>query len=105
MHKLSAFSKTSNSVYIFSNDKGSFLDLEEVSRRFARTCKILNIKVTLKSLRHTHATLLSTSNEVPLKAIQLRLGHGSATFTTDTYIQKEDTLESKVANINFIKSI
>ncbi|MEI2810981.1 MAG: tyrosine-type recombinase/integrase [Nocardioides sp.] len=52
-------------------------------------------RVTLKSLRHTHATLLLELGEHP-KVVQERLGHSTITTTMNIYSHVTPTMQSAI---------
>lgn len=53
--------------------------------------------MTLKGLRHTHATLLLTAGEHP-KVVQERLGHTTITTTMDVYSHVTPTMQRSAAD-------
>jgi len=53
--------------------------------------------VTLKGLRHTHATLLLELGEHP-KAVQERLGHSTITTTMNIYSHVTPTMQKAAVN-------
>lgn len=58
---------------------------EYVSRRFGEIVTAANLpRITVKQLRHSHATALLAAGESP-KVVQERLGHASITTTLDIY--------------------
>ena len=77
-------------AYVFANDRGEIRAPNEISRRWSyRVSKAQELledlpRVTLKGLRHTHATLLLEMGEHP-KIVQERLGHSTITTTMNTY--------------------
>lgn len=82
---------------VFSNEDGSPINIDYLSREFGRLVKKLDIPyVRFHDLRHTHATLLLQQGEHP-KIISERLGHSTISITMDIYshvmpnMQKEAT--------------
>jgi integrase len=70
---------------IFTREDGTDLHPERVSERFDRLVKAGGLpRLTLHSLRHTHATLALQAGIHP-KVVQERLGHSSVAFTLDRY--------------------
>jgi len=58
----------------------------------------LQIKFSMHSLRHTHATLL-LENGANIKDIQKRLGHSKLATTMDTYSHVTDKMKNNTVNI------
>ena len=85
-------------AYVFSNDAGEIRSPNEVSRRWSRRVTRAQIdleelpRVTLKGLRHTHATLLLELGEHP-KVVQERLGHSTITTTMNIYSHVTPTMQ------------
>ena len=77
-------------AYVFGNDSGEIRSPNEVGRRWTyRVAKAQDAikdlpRVTLKGLRHTHATLLLEMGEHP-KVVQERLGHSTIATTMNIY--------------------
>ncbi|TCP61247.1 site-specific integrase [Baia soyae] len=70
---------------VFSNEDGTPINVDYVSREFGRSVKKLDIPyVRFHDLRHTHATLLLQQGEHP-KIISERLGHSTISITMDIY--------------------
>jgi len=91
LDKEQAAEKLRNSNYqdydlVFANDKGTPLDLHNVTRRhFKPLLRDAGLPdINLYALRHTCATLLLMAGENP-KVVSERLGHSSVTMTLDTY--------------------
>lgn len=84
--------------YVFGNDAGEIRSPNEVSRRWSRRVKREQTdldelpRVTLKGLRHTHATLLLELGEHP-KVVQERLGHSTITTTMNIYSHVTPTVQ------------
>lgn len=53
--------------------------------------------ITLRNLRHSHATILLTSG-VDIKTIAERLGHSNARITMNVYLQHVDELDKQASN-------
>ena len=83
---------------MFSNDTAEIRSPNEVSRRWSRRVTRAQIdleelpRVTLKGLRHTHATLLLELGEHP-KVVQERLGHSTITTTMNIYSHVTPTMQ------------
>lgn len=85
-------------AYVFGNNAGEIRSPNEVSRRW--TSRVLRAqaepdelpRVTLKGLRHTHATLLLELGEHP-KVVQERLGHSTITTTMNIYSHVTPTMQ------------
>jgi integrase len=85
------------------NDAGAIRSPNEVGRRWtfrverARAAIDGLPRVTLKGLRHTHATLLLELGEHP-KVVQERLGHSTITTTMNIYSHVTPTMQKGAAN-------
>ena len=85
-------------AYVFGNDEGEIRVPDAVTDRWSRrltwaTAKIDGLtRVTLKGLRHTHATLLLELGEHP-KVVQERLGHSTITTTMNIYSHVTPTMQ------------
>lgn len=77
-------------AYIFGNHQGELRSPNEVGRRWHRRVQAAQKTmpdlptVTLKGLRHTHATLLLQAGVQP-KVVQERLGHSTIAITMNIY--------------------
>ncbi len=84
--------------YVFSDDQGAIRVPDAVTSRWTRRldwvcAKIEGLpRVTLKGLRHTHATLLLELGEHP-KDVQERLGHSTITTTMNIYSHVTPTMQ------------
>jgi integrase len=85
-------------AYVFGNDDGEIRTPDAITDRWSRrlTWAIAKIdgltRVTLKGLRHTHATLLLELGEHP-KVVQERLGHSTITTTMNIYSHVTPTMQ------------
>lgn len=87
-------------AYVFGNADGEMRSPNEVSRRWvtrvARAREALGDhaprRITLKGLRHTHATLLLELGVHP-KVVQERLGHSQISTTMNIYSHVTPTME------------
>ncbi|MFT3945172.1 MAG: tyrosine-type recombinase/integrase [Ancrocorticia sp.] len=76
--------------YVFGDDEGKLRSLDAMTSRWDRRLNwITKIhealpRVTIKGLRHTHATLLLELGEHP-KVVHERLGHSTITTTMNIY--------------------
>ena len=85
-----SFEHAKAGAYIFGNPAGGLRSPNEVGRRWRR--RVLAAQqvmpdlptVTLKGLRHTHATLLLQAGVQP-KVVQERLGHSTIAITMNIY--------------------
>ena len=90
-------------AYIFGNDAGAIRSPNEVSRRWTNRVERAQgeiddlPRITLKGLRHTHATLLLELGEHP-KVVQERLGHSTITTTMNIYSHVSPTMQKAAAN-------
>ncbi|HWB90163.1 MAG TPA: tyrosine-type recombinase/integrase, partial [Acidimicrobiia bacterium] len=79
--------------WLFTNEIGDPLLPEYVGKRFARLCDDLDLpKITLRQLRHGHATALLAAGTHP-KVVQERLGHSSIKVTMDIYASVLPTMQ------------
>ena len=91
-----------NKAFVFSTPKGELRDPNDITARWTRTVLKAQIdlpnlpRLTLKGLRHTHATLLMEAGTNP-KVVQERLGHSSITTTMNTYSHVTATLQQAAA--------
>lgn len=84
---------------VFRTDEGTPLDSTNLLRRHLRPilkAADLDPRMTLYSMRHTHATLLLAAGVNP-KVVADRLGHASVQLTLDVYSHVVPTLEHDVA--------
>lgn len=86
--------------FIFSTINGDLRGPNDVSARWRRLVvkarkAITELpKITIKGLRHTHATLLLQSGVNP-KVVQERLGHSNIAVTMDTYSHVTPTIQAE----------
>ena len=87
-------------AYVFGDDDGKLRSPDAMTSRWDRRLKwASNVKkfehlprVTLKGLRHTHATILMELG-VPPKVVQERLGHSTITTTMNIYSHVTPTMQ------------
>ncbi len=85
-------------AYVFGNDAGALRSPNEVGRRWTYRVERAQAvvdglpRITLKGLRHTHATLLLELGEHP-KVVQERLGHSTITTTMNIYSHVTPTMQ------------
>jgi integrase len=85
-------------AYVFPDDEGKLRSPDAMTSRWDRRLKWATAKfgtlhrVTLKGLRHTHATLLLELGEHP-KVVQERLGHSTITTTMNIYSHVTPTMQ------------
>jgi integrase len=83
--RLAAGTDYSVNDLVFFQADGSPIHPQVASDRFARIVERAGLpRISLKGLRHTHATLALKAG-VPVKVVSERLGHASTSFTMDTY--------------------
>ena len=71
--------------YVFTNGVGDPVDPGIATKAFTRIVRQTGLpKMTLRDMRHAHATLLLLDN-VHLKVVSERLGHSTVTVTADIY--------------------
>jgi len=82
---------------VFTQENGSALDPESVSRYFRQAVKLsLLPPIRLHDLRHTHATLALQAGIHP-KVVSERLGHATISITLDTYSHAIPALQEEAA--------
>lgn len=85
-------------AYVFADDDGKLRSPDAMTSRWDRRLKWAMAKfdilhrVTLKGLRHTHATLLLEMGVHP-KVVQERLGHSTITTTMNIYSHVTPTMQ------------
>lgn len=85
-------------AYMFGNNEGELRSPNEISRRWSyRVAKFIEThpdapRITLKDLRHTHATVLLELSEHP-KVVQERLGHSTISTTMNIYSHVTPTMQ------------
>lgn len=90
-------------AYVFGDDEGRLRSPDAMTSRWDRRMKwIATIhktlpRVTIKGLRHTHATLLLELGEHP-KVVQERLGHSTITTTMNIYSHVTPTMQKAAAD-------
>jgi integrase len=90
-------------AFVFGNLDGSVRNPGDVGERFTRTVKkaqqvIPNLPdLTIKGLRHTHATLMLESG-IHAKVVQERLGHSNITTTLNIYSHVTPTMQEDAMN-------
>jgi integrase len=83
---------------VFTNEDGSMLNPEMVSRRFNALAERSPLpRIRFHDLRHTSASL-ALSADVAMKVVSARLGHSSSSFTADTYTHVVPTVARDAAN-------
>lgn len=90
-------------AYVFGNLNGDLRAPNEISRRWvyrvgaAQTAGVELPRLTLKGLRHTHATLLLEAG-TPAKVVQERLGHADIATTMNIYSHVTPTMQRSAAD-------
>lgn len=93
-----AFELARADAYVFGDDEGRLRSPDAMTSRWSRRLSWIAEehpdihRVTLKGLRHTHATLLLEMGEHP-KVVQERLGHVNIGITMDTYSHVTPTMQ------------
>lgn len=89
-------------AYVFGDDDGKLRSPDAMTSRWDRRLKKITAidstmtRVTIKGLRHTHATLLLELGEHP-KVVQERLGHSTITTTMNIYSHVTPTMQKAAA--------
>ena len=79
----------------FFDLEGDYIKYYAINKYFRENClKHLDRKLTLHSLRHTHASLMFEKG-MSLEAISDRLGHASSSITKDVYLHTTNKLKEK----------
>src|SRR5664280_1821571 len=82
---------------VFTQENGSALDPESVTRYFRRAVKKSMLpSIRLHDLRHTHATLALQAGIHP-KVVSERLGHATVSITLDTYSHAIPAMQEEAA--------
>ena len=93
-----SFELAKAAAYVFGDDAGKLRSPDAMTSRWDRRLKWATAKfdslhrVTIKGLRHTHATLLLELGEHP-KVVQERLGHSTITTTMNIYSHVTPTMQ------------
>ncbi len=75
-----------NTGYVFTQQNGRKIDSDKITRDFTRIVRQNDLpKITLKDLRHAHATLLLVAGVHP-KVVSERLGHSNISMHYDGYL-------------------
>lgn len=84
--------------YVFGNLDGSVRNPGDIGEKWSKTLKKAQAEIpglshlTIKGIRHTHATLLMEAG-VSAKVVQERLGHSNISTTLDIYSHVTQTLQ------------
>ena len=90
-------------AFAFGNLDGTVRNPGDVGERFSRTVKKAQQELptlpdlTIKGLRHTHATLMLESG-IHAKVVQERLGHSNITTTLNIYSHVTPTMQEDAMN-------
>jgi len=90
-------------AYVFGDDDGKLRSPDGITSRWDRRLKWATAtldgltRVTIKGLRHTHATLLLELGEHP-KVVQERLGHSTITTTMNIYSHVTPTMQKSAVD-------
>lgn len=88
------FSDFNTKFYIFGGIKP--LSPTTIERKKNNWCRIAGVKqIRIHDFRHSHATIL-VNNNLPIKVISERLGHGDVAFTINTYVHTSIEDEKRV---------
>ena len=84
--------------YVFGNLDGTVRNPGDIGEKWSKTLKKAQAEIpglshlTIKGIRHTHATLLMEAG-VSAKVVQERLGHSNISTTLDIYAHVTPTLQ------------
>jgi len=85
--------------HCFVTGIGSMPEATNLRRAFRRLCEVLGLPpLRLHDLRHTNLSLLAASG-VPVKDLQQRAGHSSATLTLSVYLHAAEDGDRKAAQM------
>ena len=71
--------------WVGTDGLGAYLRPDRLGKRFVALSRAAGLRtITIRQLRHSHATALLAAGESP-KVVQERLGHSSITVTLDVY--------------------
>ncbi len=88
-----------NSPAVIRNEIGEPLYPQVLQRWFKRFCDHNNIKyLGLHSLRHTHASILASMQDLDLASISKRLGHSQISTTLNIYTHLFKNKEEEISN-------
>jgi integrase len=96
--------QVSPSAFIFGNLDGSVRNPGDVGERWSKTISKALVEVpelhhlTIKGMRHTHATLLLETG-AKMKAVQERLGHSNITTTLNIYSHSTETMQQEAVDL------
>ncbi len=91
-------------AYIFGNLDGSVRNPGDVGERWSKTIAKAISEVpelhhlTIKGMRHTHATLLLETG-AKMKAVQERLGHSNITTTLNIYSHSTENMQQEAVDL------
>jgi integrase len=89
--------------YVFGNLDGSVRNPGDIGEKWAKTLVKAQVNIpglrhlTIKGIRHTHATLLMEAG-VSAKVVQERLGHSNISTTLDIYAHVTPTLQQSAVD-------
>jgi integrase len=85
--------------WVFTDTAGGVVHPDKLTQTFDRIVARTDLPpVRLHDLRHTQATLLIDAG-VPVKVVSERLGHGSATFTIETYQHVLPSMQTRAVDV------
>jgi hypothetical protein len=71
--------------WVVADELGAYLRPDRLGKRFVALSRAAGLRtITIRQLRHSHATALLSAGESP-KVVQERLGHSSISVTLDVY--------------------
>lgn len=94
--------KVTSNDFVFTSELiyNAVLPPDTITNNFARTKKHagINENISFHSFRHTHTTMLVESH-IPIKAVQMRLGHSTAAFTMQQYAHNTDKMQREIVDL------
>lgn len=92
----------SKNDYVFTSEIkfNAVMPPNAITHAFTRIKNHAGIRkhITFHSFRHTHTTMLVESH-IPIKAVQMRLGHSTAAFTMQQYAHNTEKMQREIIDL------